>query len=96
MSYVLEILEEVQESVNEIYRFHEDRKPGEGTDILAGLWDKIEAIEQNPNQYQVRYKDRRAAPVHVRSFQYHIIYRIESPKVIVIDFVSQSSNWRPV
>lgn len=93
MNYELVLSEQAEESINDIYRYHQDRKPGEGTDVLSAIWDKIEALEQNPNLYQIRYEDRRTAPVKVGSFRYHIIYRIQESTIIVIDLVSQSSNW---
>ena len=95
MNYIVEIRDAFRESLDEIYRHHENRKPGEGTDILVAVWDKIEALEQNPKMYQIRYKDIRVAPVKTGNFRYHIIYRIVEPKVIAIDFVSQSSDWLP-
>ena len=96
MKYVVEIRDAFRESLDEVYIRHETRKPGTGSDLLAAVWDKIEALEENPKMYQIRYKDRRVAPVVVGTFKYHIIYRIIDPKVIAIDFVAQSSNWLPL
>lgn len=95
MKYELEIADSARLAMDDIYRFHEDRKPGEGTDILSLIWDRIDFIEQYPKRYQIRFEDKRTAPVRLKSFQYLIIYQIVSPKVVVIDFVSQSSDWLP-
>lgn len=68
MIYVVEIRDTFRESLDEIYAYHEQRKSGTGTDILAAVWDKIEALEQNPKVYQTRYDDIRVAPVKVGFF----------------------------
>jgi hypothetical protein len=93
MKYVVEVRDTFAESIDEVFAYHEQRSPGEGTDVLEAVWNRIEALERNPKVYQVRYDDIRVAPVNVKSFRYHIIYRITAPKVIAIDLVSQSSNW---
>ncbi|MCB0839482.1 MAG: type II toxin-antitoxin system RelE/ParE family toxin [Bacteroidetes bacterium] len=95
MKYTVEVRDTFRESIDEVYEYHEKRKSGEGSDVLEAVWDKIEALELNPKMYQIRYDDIRVAPVKVKYFQYHIIYRIIEPKVIAIDFVSQSSDWLP-
>ena len=92
MKYTVEVRDTFRESIDEVYEYHEKRKSGEGSDVLEAVWDKIEALELNPKMYQIRYDDIRVAPVKVKYFQYHIIYRIIEPKVIAIDFVSQSSD----
>lgn len=95
MKYVVEVRDTFTESIDEVFNYHESRNPGEGTDVLEAVWDKIEALEHNPKLYQIRFDNIRVAPVKVKYFRYHIIYRIIEPKVIAIDFVSQKSNWLP-
>ncbi|MEM7375045.1 MAG: hypothetical protein AAF587_41005 [Bacteroidota bacterium] len=76
MKYIVVLSEQAEESINHIFRYHQDRKAGEGTDILSVIWDKIEALENNPKMYQIRYEDRRTAPVKMGSFS--IILSTES------------------
>ena len=98
MAYVLEISPEAEQAINEAERYHKDRDLVEGSDLLERIADKLDDLERNPNIYQVRYKDRRVASIRLKSFRYHLIYRIaptDTPTVHILDFVSQSSDWLP-
>ena len=99
MIYPLEISAEAEQAINKAERFHKNRDLVEGADFLERIADKLEDLEKHPQMYQVRYRDWRAAPVKLKRFKYHLIYRIAStgvPTVHILDFVSQSSDWLPV
>jgi plasmid stabilization system protein ParE len=72
----------VQDEVDEVYRWYEQKQAGLGDDFLAALEEVYNRLQQTPEAHQVIYGDvRRALP---RRFPYGVYYRVHADRVEVI------------
>jgi len=82
MSLPLVFHPNVQDEVDEAYRWYEQQSAGLGDDFLAALEEVSDRLRQTPEVHQTIYQDvRRALP---RRFPYGVYYRIHDDRVEVI------------
>jgi plasmid stabilization system protein ParE len=73
---------DVQDEVDDAYRWYEQQQAGLGQDFLAALDEVFNRLQQTPQMHQVVYRDlRRALP---RRFPYGVYYRVHTDRVEVI------------
>lgn len=82
MSLPLTFHPEVQDEIDEAYRWHERQRVPRGDDFLAALDEVYRRIGQMPLIHQVIWQDvRRALP---RKFSYGVFYCVYADRVEVI------------
>jgi plasmid stabilization system protein ParE len=73
---------EAEAEIAEAASWYEARSAGLGPEFLRAVEDLLVAIQRNPHQYQVAFREvRRAA---VRRFPYVLIYTATEQEIIVV------------
>jgi plasmid stabilization system protein ParE len=85
MTYTLVVEPEAEAEIDEASRWYEAQNPGLGAEFLRVVDAAFGALQRNPLQYQIVYRQVRRAGL--RRFPYGLVYRIRQSKVIVISCV---------
>jgi plasmid stabilization system protein ParE len=84
--YKISYLSRAQKELNEAIEWYEDKQEGLGKRFLKEVQKKLEFVKKQPDYYAIRQNFSRE--VKVQDFPYHIIYRVdEQRKVVVIQSV---------
>lgn len=82
MSLPLVFHPDVQDEVDEAYRWYEQQRAGLGDDFLAAIEEVFRRIGTTPEAHAIIYKDiRRGLP---RRFPYAVYYRVHPDRVEVV------------
>ena len=81
MTYEVIIKPSAEIDITEIAKWYESKSQGLGFRFLEAMDLKTHFLEQNPNQYQIRYKNIRF--VLIEPFPYAIHFTTESQKVYI-------------
>ena len=82
MSYTVDFRKEAQQDMLETIAWYEERREGLGDELLIAIENEIHLIEQNPYNYEDKYKGIRKAIT--KRFPYILYYRIESDNQVLI------------
>lgn len=78
----LHVRDAARGDLQEAFRWYEERRTGLGREFVQAVRDKLEAIEQSPEQYPFAVEDIRKAPL--QRFPYVVYYVILAEAVSVI------------
>jgi plasmid stabilization system protein ParE len=81
MSYQLFFSEDALVDINESFLWYEQQREGLGEEFLESIDTSIDKIVNNPNLYQLQYKEQRAAIL--ARFPYRIFYFTEENQIII-------------
>jgi plasmid stabilization system protein ParE len=82
MTYTLAVEPEAEAEIDEAARWYDAQSPGVGTEFLRSEQTAFGAIQSNPFQYQIVYRQVRRTGL--RPFPYGLMYTVREPEVIVI------------
>lgn len=83
MTYKFKISQKAEEDINDAYWWYESKKKGLGEYFLEALDLAEKAITNNPNSFQIRYKQKVRAYV-VDQFPFLVLYIINGHDLDVI------------
>jgi len=90
MSYTLTISEAAEKDLHEAFRWYEEKQVSLGRRFESSVSNAIRAIQQNPLQFPVRYKDTR---VHfLNDFPYGVHYRVHENTIFIIAVFHMARN----
>lgn len=100
MSFALEILDEAEADALETALHYGGLAPGLGDQFLAELDTQLGSVAENPNGYQVKYRDANQREVrwcNLKRFPYQIFYRIKDRTIVIlrIRYGGQNPATRP-
>ena len=85
MSLPVTLSEEAQGDFDEATDWHEQQKPGLGSEFVERVHETLTAIGATPKAHQIRHKRTRRASVRV--FRYGVFYRVYRDKIVVTAIV---------
>ena len=93
MSYSIKLTDEAKEDIQNIFNFYKSEKAGLEKDFLGQLNNIFKLLENNPNLFQIKYRNLRQAPL--KKFPIQVHYFIEEPESQVIVIAALHSSRDP-
>ena len=90
MAFSLIIRQKAETHLIEAFDWYEKKRSSLGSEFLLSVEATLNAIQQNPNLFSVRFKDIHCALIP--RFPYGIFYFIDEDKIIVIALFHLSRN----
>jgi plasmid stabilization system protein ParE len=82
MTFTFSVEPEAEAEIDEAASWYDTQSPSLGAEFLRAVQASLGAIQRNPFQYQIVYRQvRRAA---IRRFPYGLMYSVQESEIIVI------------
>lgn len=91
MVYKLDILNQAKLEIIDVFNWYENKKLGLGGEFIQEIESTLYYIENNPEHYQIKYRNKYREAV-LKRFPYLIIYEIMEKTVVVFSVFPSKNN----